>query len=91
MRRSRSATAALSLPSDAEVAPSLAVSENGYEVAQAIRSLSGQRSRVPILAMTANPMQEEIDRCREAGMNGHVPKPFKPEELIKRIQEAVSA
>lgn len=64
---------------------------NGYEVAQAIRSLSGQRSRVPILAMTANPMQEEIDRCREAGMNGHVPKPFKPEELIKRIQEAVSA
>ena len=64
---------------------------NGYEVAQAIRSLSGQRSRVPILAMTANPMQEEIDRCRDAGMNGHVPKPFKPEELIKRIQEAVSA
>ncbi|MBK8226417.1 MAG: response regulator [Flavobacteriales bacterium] len=64
---------------------------NGYEVAQAIRALSGQRSRVPILAMTANPMQEEIDRCREAGMNGHAAKPFKPEELIARIIELVSA
>lgn len=63
---------------------------NGYEVAQAIRSLSGQRSRVPILAMTANPMQEEIDRCREAGMNGHVPKPFKPEELMEAITKVFS-
>lgn len=48
---------------------------NGCEVAQAIRSLSVQRSHLPILSITANPMQEEVDRCREAGENSHAAKP----------------
>lgn len=48
---------------------------NGCDVAQAVRSLSVQRSRVPILSITAKPMQEEVDRCREAGENSHAAKP----------------
>jgi CheY-like chemotaxis protein len=31
--------------------------------------------------MTANVMKEEVDRCKESGMDGYVPKPFKREEM----------
>jgi NAD(P)H-dependent flavin oxidoreductase YrpB (nitropropane dioxygenase family) len=35
-----------------------------------------QKSRIPILAMTANVMQAEVQQCLDAGMDGFVPKPF---------------
>ena len=41
--------------------------------------------------MTANVMKEELDRCMEAGMNGHVPKPFKREELVNAIVGVLSS
>ena len=47
-------------------------------------------SHVPIIAMTANAMQADLDRCKEAGMNGYVPKPFKREELLVALQGALS-
>ena len=62
---------------------------NGYDATCAIRALSGDRSRVPILAMTANAMKEEVDRCMRMGMNGYVPKPFKWEELVNAILSAL--
>ncbi|MBK9539111.1 MAG: response regulator [Flavobacteriales bacterium] len=63
---------------------------NGYDATKAIRALGGDKSRVPILAMTANVMKDEVDRCTEAGMVGFVPKPFKREELINAIAAALS-
>ncbi|MDR0937570.1 MAG: response regulator [Oscillospiraceae bacterium] len=39
----------------------------------------------PIVAMTANVFREDIDRCIEAGMNGHLGKPIAPEELFKTL------
>lgn len=39
------------------------------------------KSAVPIIAMTAHAMTEDIRRCREAGMNDHVSKPVDPDVL----------
>ncbi|MBK6753768.1 MAG: response regulator [Flavobacteriales bacterium] len=59
---------------------------NGYDATKAILALGGDKSRVPIIAMTANVMKAELDECLRAGMNAHVPKPFKREDLIGAIQ-----
>jgi CheY-like chemotaxis protein len=40
---------------------------------------------LPIVAMTANAMQGDRDRCMAAGMNDHVAKPIEPEELWKAL------
>jgi two-component system sensor histidine kinase/response regulator len=40
---------------------------------------------LPIIAMTANAMREDRERCLEAGMNGFVTKPINPEELWKAL------
>jgi len=36
--------------------------------------------------MTANVFREDIERCLEAGMNGHVGKPLDLEEVIKQLR-----
>ena len=59
---------------------------NGYEAAKAIRALPGDKSRIPIIAMSANVMKAEVDRCLEAGMNAFVPKPYKKEQLLSAIE-----
>lgn len=43
------------------------------------------KSGIPIVAMTANAMKEDIDRCHEAGMNDHVAKPIETEDLYKAL------
>ncbi|MDP1613509.1 MAG: response regulator, partial [Sulfuritalea sp.] len=40
---------------------------------------------LPVVAMTANAMQGDRDRCVAAGMNDHVPKPIEPEDLWKAL------
>jgi two-component system, sensor histidine kinase and response regulator len=40
---------------------------------------------LPIVAMTANAMQGDRDRCLQAGMNDHVAKPIEPEDLWKAL------
>jgi CheY-like chemotaxis protein len=62
---------------------------NGYDATKAIRSMPGNSSRTPIIAMTANVMQEEVERCYRAGMVGFVPKPFKREQLLAALQEVM--
>jgi len=56
---------------------------------KAIRALDGAVSRIPIIAMTANTMQADLDQCKAAGMDGYIPKPFKCEELIFALQHAL--
>ncbi|MBP8824673.1 MAG: response regulator [Flavobacteriales bacterium] len=64
---------------------------NGCDATRAIRALAGLRSRVPIIAMTANVMKAELDECIRAGMNGHVPKPFRRDELLGAIAKVLGA
>ena len=51
---------------------------DGYESARLIRSWERERGRagVPIIAMTANVFKEDVERCLNAGMNGHIGKPL---------------
>ena len=56
---------------------------NGYESTRLIRSLDHPASKtIPIIAMTANVFKEDVDRCLEAGMNGHVGKPLDLKEVM---------
>ena len=48
-------------------------------------------ARLPILAMTANAMEQDRERCRQAGMQGFVPKPIDPEELWQALLQWVPA
>jgi len=61
---------------------------NGYEATRAIRSLDNPAAKtVPIIAMTANVFREDIDRCFEAGMNGHVGKPLDLNEVMAVLRK----
>lgn len=62
---------------------------NGVNASLAIRRLTGEASRIPIIAMTAHSLHGEMKNCYNAGMNGYVAKPFKPEDLFNSIIEAV--
>ncbi|MCB0793461.1 MAG: response regulator, partial [Flavobacteriales bacterium] len=62
---------------------------NGFEATAAIRALGGSKGSTPILAMTANVLESEVQRSIEAGMDGFVPKPFRRAELLQKITEAL--
>ena len=61
---------------------------DGLEAARRIRGLGTDAARVPILAMTANVLPEQVAACRAAGMDGHVGKPFRPSDLLAAIARA---
>ena len=59
---------------------------NGLEATRRIRALDNPGlASIPIIAMTANAFESDIKAALDAGMNAHVPKPFKREELIMKI------
>jgi signal transduction histidine kinase/DNA-binding response OmpR family regulator len=62
---------------------------DGYEATQKIRALEHipNAKTIPIIAMTANVFREDIERCLEAGMNGHIGKPFDLNEVLARLRK----
>ena len=58
---------------------------------QASRLLRHRGYGLPIVALTANAMSEDWDRCIEAGMDGYVPKPFTPESLFAELARVLKA
>ena len=61
---------------------------DGIEATQRFRA-SELGPRTPIIAMTANAMRGDRERCLEAGMDGYMSKPIKSAELRKLLQELV--
>jgi len=61
---------------------------DGYEVTRSIRAMGpGKAKNIPIIAMTANASHQDVEKCLEAGMNGHINKPIEIEEFIGTLQE----
>jgi CheY-like chemotaxis protein len=59
---------------------------DGLTAAARIRELEGPaQPRLPIIAMTANVLPDQVRRCLAAGMDGHVGKPINPAELLETI------
>jgi CheY-like chemotaxis protein len=55
---------------------------DGFETTQTIRQGDGPSAAAPILAFTAVPPGDAIERARAAGMDGHIGKPFTGESLL---------
>jgi PAS domain S-box-containing protein len=63
---------------------------DGVTATKHIRSLPEPARHVPIIAMTANVLRQQIESFRDAGMNGHVGKPLKRNDLLAAIERSVS-
>lgn len=72
---------------------------DGYDATAAIREYekslinNGQfkhANGVPIIAMTANAFAEDVEHCLRAGMNGHIAKPVKVEEMLNIANKYLS-
>ena len=57
---------------------------DGYEAARSIRRLfDKEHAQIPIVAMTANAFDEDMEKARGAGMNAYLAKPVEPESIRK--------
>jgi CheY-like chemotaxis protein/HPt (histidine-containing phosphotransfer) domain-containing protein len=65
---------------------------DGYEATAVIRQKEQQTGgHIPIIAMTANAMQGDRERCLDAGMDGYIAKPVDAGELFQEIDKVARA
>ena len=63
---------------------------DGLQATAAIRALSRPDAKaVPIIAMTANAFDEDVQRSLQAGMNAHLSKPVEPERLYETLERMI--
>jgi signal transduction histidine kinase/DNA-binding response OmpR family regulator len=75
---------------------------DGYEATRRIRAFEEEQREntslefprktpkgIPIIAMTANVFREDIEKCLDAGMNGHIGKPLNLDEVLDKLREYV--
>jgi signal transduction histidine kinase/DNA-binding response OmpR family regulator len=62
---------------------------DGYAATRAIRNATQHTPLLPIVALTANALSDEAERCLAAGMNVHVPKPVNWPTLFAEIDRLV--
>tara|TARA_B100000745_G_scaffold299933_1_gene252110 strand:+ start:649 stop:3570 length:2922 start_codon:yes stop_codon:yes gene_type:complete len=64
---------------------------DGYQTTRAIRDgkCASEYTNIPVIAMTANTLASDKQKCQEAGLDEHVPKPFEPEELYNTLLKYV--
>lgn len=61
---------------------------NGLEATRAIRAIPmGWAKTIPIIAMTANALKDDVEKCLEAGMNNHLSKPVDMDQLMELLQK----
>ncbi|MBP6334468.1 MAG: response regulator [Bacteroidia bacterium] len=63
---------------------------DGFEASLRIRSdFSPPKNQIPVMAMTANVTQEEVEKCFASGMTAHISKPFDPQVLLNKLGQMV--
>ncbi len=63
---------------------------DGLEATQRIRALDREDAHnIPIIALTANAFDEDVQRSLQAGMNAHLSKPVEPERLYHTLEELI--
>jgi signal transduction histidine kinase len=62
---------------------------DGYAATEQLRAQT-RFCNLPIIALTANVMPEDKERCLRVGMNAHIAKPFKPDELLQTLTQCLS-
>ena len=63
---------------------------DGLEAAAAIRALDRPDAKtIPIIALTANAFDEDVQRSMQAGMNAHLSKPVEPDHLYRTLGELI--
>ncbi len=67
--------------------------KNGFEITNEIREFEkckGIKKGIPIIALTANTLDNDKDKCIQAGMNEYLAKPFTALDLYKVIDNIIS-
>ena len=65
---------------------------DGLEATRSIRALDRPDAKtVPIIALTANAFDEDVQRSLQAGMNAHLSKPVEPERLFETLGSLIRA
>ncbi|MEA2625186.1 MAG: two-component system, sensor histidine kinase and response regulator, partial [Candidatus Binatota bacterium] len=59
---------------------------NGLEATAAIRQAEGEGRRTPVIALTANALEEDRERCLAAGMDDYIAKPVRKENLLRTLR-----
>lgn len=63
---------------------------NGLEATEVIRNMDRpDAAKIPIVAMTANAFDEDVQRSLQVGMNAHLSKPVEPEHLYRTLEELI--
>ncbi|MGZ4116736.1 MAG: ATP-binding protein, partial [Bacteroidia bacterium] len=63
---------------------------NGFEATKYIRAkMKDPKSKIPIIALTADVNKQVVVKCTEAGMNDYISKPFNENELLNKIARLV--
>jgi signal transduction histidine kinase/DNA-binding response OmpR family regulator len=61
---------------------------DGFEATRRIRAMGTTKAKsIPIVAMTANALSEDVQRCKEAGMNDHIAKPVDQDALMFKLND----
>ena len=62
--------------------------KDGYEATREIRALEDkEKAAVPVLAVTANAFEEDRANAMEAGMNGHLAKPYNVPRMLETLSD----
>ncbi|GAB6037530.1 hypothetical protein JCM15519_20890 [Fundidesulfovibrio butyratiphilus] len=59
---------------------------DGFEATRAIRRLGGRFSSLPIIALTANALEGDKERCLRAGMTDYLCKPMQKQDLVELLE-----
>ena len=61
---------------------------DGLEATRVIRSMDREDAKsIPIIALTANAFDEDVQNSLQAGLNAHLSKPVEPETVFRTLEE----